>query len=121
MTQNHAHDVSPEEAQIAGVEAKDDAAMEALRRKLVEWDYTVPASATTAYKIPNVERLQFLRQIKGELHALRKIKGTKNHWVLQHCMIDYIMRQKVVITGFPLTRHGNRQQMKKENFSLGLQ
>jgi hypothetical protein len=60
-------DVNPEEAEIAGVDPKDSIAMENLKRKLTEWDYTVPASAKAAYTDYGVERIQFLRQIKGQL------------------------------------------------------
>ncbi|GHV50822.1 hypothetical protein FACS1894168_2430 [Deltaproteobacteria bacterium] len=77
MSQNQEHDVSPEDAKIAGVDPNDGAAMKALRQKLAEWDYTKPASAGIAYTTPGVERLQLLRQIRGLPQLLRQIPKLK--------------------------------------------
>ena len=59
--------ISKDEAEIAGVNPADDAAMRALQQKLSEWDYVTQQSAKMAYANPCIERLQLLRQIKNLL------------------------------------------------------
>ena len=59
--------VTPEEARLAGFDHEDAQSMNVLERQLAEWDYTATKSAKLAYSQPSIERLQLLRQIKGQI------------------------------------------------------
>jgi len=59
--------VTPEEARLAGFDHEDAQSMSVLERQLAEWDYAATKSAKLAYSQPSIERLQLLRQIKGQI------------------------------------------------------